>query len=152
MRPDRDTYFMNQLDGVAARSHDLRSKIGCKIVGPDGDTWTEGYNGLCRGIGDDGGLRLEPPEKYWWTEHAERNAIYNAARRVLKGGTLYGSFCPCMACARGIVQVGIERCVVDKRRTEEILSRSDAFVEDFKRSIPLLEEAKITLDWWEGKQ
>jgi dCMP deaminase len=53
--------------------------------------------------------RHNRPEKYLWTEHAERNAIYNAVRRgvPLLGSTIYTTLFPCCECARAIVQSGI---------------------------------------------
>ena len=44
-----------------------------------------------------------------WMEHAERNAIYAAARSGLstEGATLASTFFPCLECARAIVQAGI---------------------------------------------
>jgi dCMP deaminase len=60
--------------------------------------------------------RHKRPAKYRWIEHAERNAIYEAASegRATKGGTMYLPWYPCSDCARGIIQcklaelVGIE--------------------------------------------
>ena len=59
------------------------------------------------------GERRQRPEKYLWTEHAERNAFYNAARIgvSLKNGTLYVNRVPCPDCARGVVQAGISQVV-----------------------------------------
>ena len=54
--------------------------------------------------------RRDRPLKYLWTEHAERNAFYNAARSgiSLNGCILYvNSLPPCCDCARGIIQTGI---------------------------------------------
>jgi dCMP deaminase len=54
--------------------------------------------------------RQERPEKYFWFEHAERNAIYNAARIgiPIKNSSIYlTSGLPCVDCARGIVNSGI---------------------------------------------
>ena len=54
--------------------------------------------------------RWQRPQKYEWVEHAERNAIYNAARMgiPLKGCTAYITLAPCAACARALVQAGIK--------------------------------------------
>lgn len=53
--------------------------------------------------------RWERPQKYDWVEHAERNAIYNAARMgiPLKGCTAYITLAPCAACSRALIQAGI---------------------------------------------
>lgn len=44
-----------------------------------------------------------------WQEHAERNAIFAAARAgvATDGGTLACTYFPCLECARAIVQAGI---------------------------------------------
>lgn len=51
------------------------------------------------------------PAKYVYTEHAERAAIFAAARMGVstKGADMYTSWFPCARCARGIVMAGIER-------------------------------------------
>jgi dCMP deaminase len=148
LRPCLDKYVMDQLPGVAARSHDIHTKTGCKIVGPGGETRSEGYNGFCRGLDDEGHPeRLERPEKYFWMEHAERNAIYNFVRQFLAGCTIYVSWLPCMDCARAIVQSGIGRVVVDKVTHSK--NWSPKWEEDFKRVILLFKEAGVKLDWYE---
>ena len=65
--------------------------------------------------------RFERPEKYKWIEHADRNAIYNAARVgiSLEGCKMYLSFYPCIECARGIIQVGIKEVVVDNENVSK---------------------------------
>ena len=81
------------------------------IVGEDNEVLSTGYNSFPRGLDDSKQERQERPEKYFWFEHAERNAIYNAARIgvSLKNSTIYlTSGIPCMDCARGIVNSGIK--------------------------------------------
>lgn len=53
--------------------------------------------------------RWERPIKYQYVEHAERNAIYNAARvgTPLLGCSAFVSLAPCVGCARALVQAGI---------------------------------------------
>ncbi len=91
-------------------SKDTSTQVGALIIGPAGETMP-GYNGAPRGCAADepGDRRSERPEKYFWFEHAERNAIYNAARRGLatEGCSMVVTHPPCMDCARGIVQAGI---------------------------------------------
>jgi dCMP deaminase len=57
--------------------------------------------------------RWERPLKYSIVEHAERNAIYQAARVGIRtaGLTLVCPWAACSDCARGIVQSGITRLV-----------------------------------------
>jgi dCMP deaminase len=104
-----DNYFMSLAVTVSAASKDRSTKVGCVVVGPDNEIRSTGFNGFPRGVNDNAPERHERPAKYLWTEHAERNAIYNAARMgtALKHCRLYCTFAPCMDCARAIVQAGI---------------------------------------------
>uniref|UniRef100_UPI0035253B42 deoxycytidylate deaminase n=1 Tax=Salmonella enterica TaxID=28901 RepID=UPI0035253B42 len=104
-----DDYFINLARSVSERSKDRSTKVGCVIVGPDNEIRSTGYNSFPRGINDDAPERHARPEKYLWTEHAERNAIYAAARvgTPLKGCRAYLPWFPCMGCARALVQSGI---------------------------------------------
>ena len=55
--------------------------------------------------------RWERPQKYDWVEHAERNAIYNAARMgtPMKGCRAYLNWepHPCLDCTKAFIQAGI---------------------------------------------
>jgi dCMP deaminase len=111
-----DSYFLGMAQYVAGKSQDRATKIGCIIVGPDNEIRSTGYNGFPRGLNDALESRHERPEKYLWTEHAERNAIYNAARMgtALKGCRAYVSMMlPCMDCARALIQSGIQEVIHD---------------------------------------
>jgi dCMP deaminase len=107
-----DTRLFSLAQQVAEWSSDPSTKVGSVIVGPTNDVRAIGYNGLPRNIEDDQGL-FERPLKDFWIEHAERNAIYTAARIgvPLPGCRMYVSWFPCAECARAIVQVGISEVV-----------------------------------------
>lgn len=57
--------------------------------------------------------RWERPIKYKWVEHAERNVIFQAARRGIScsGITLVCPWAACSDCSRAIVQAGIRTLV-----------------------------------------
>ena len=104
-------YFLNIAEQVKRKSKDQSTQIGAVIVGEDKEVLSTGYNSFPRGLDDSLQERQERPEKYFWMEHAERNAIYNAALEgvSLKNSTIYlTSGLPCMDCARGIVNSGIK--------------------------------------------
>ena len=82
--PSWDRYYLDICQAVAARSKDPNTQIGCVIVGPNHEIRSTGYNSFPRGIRDDVPERLVRPTKYLWIEHAERNAICNAARAALQ--------------------------------------------------------------------
>ncbi len=107
-------YFLAMLGGIASASKDNSTKVGCIIVGPDNEIRSTGYNSFPRGIDDNRAERQDRPLKYFYVEHAERNAVYNAARVgiPLKGCRIYQDFWPCADCARAIIQAGIIEIVV----------------------------------------
>src|SRR6185295_4715100 len=78
--PGWDQYYLDICKVVASRSKDPNTQIGCVIIGPNHEIRSTGYNSFPRGIRDDVPERLVRPTKYLWIEHAERNAICNAAR------------------------------------------------------------------------
>lgn len=108
-------HFIDISSLVASKSKDRSTKVGAVIVGPDREIRSTGYNGFPRGISDLVECRHNRPEKYLFTEHAERNAIFNAARigTSLKGCTLYMNYqpIPCADCTRAIIQSGISSVV-----------------------------------------
>jgi dCMP deaminase len=141
-------YFFNLIPIIKAKSKDKHTKVGCVVVGPDNEIRSTGYNSLVRGIDDGVPERFERPEKYYWMEHSERNAIYNAARvgTPLKGCTIYMEGIPCMDCARGIVQSGINRIVVNN---EEYLKWQSPRYDksEMERSLTLLNEAGVRVEY-----
>ena len=116
-----DARFLRLAREVSLWSKDRSTKVGAVIIADDKTPGPYGFNGFPRAIDDGLDERHARPVKYDWTEHAERNAIYNATRvgMALKGCAMYVTHVPCPDCARAIVQVGITRVVVDKASTED---------------------------------
>jgi dCMP deaminase len=108
-------YFLNMIPAVAKKSKDRSTKVGSIIVGADHSVKTFGFNGFPRGVNDDVDSRHERPAKYLWTEHSERNALYNCLRNGTStmGCCIYVDWTPCADCARGIIQAGIKQVVID---------------------------------------
>lgn len=106
---DRRFFAMAHL--IGSWSEDKSRKIGAVIVGQAQEVRSIGFNGLPRGVSGSIEHRnsKENDEKYYWFEHAERNAIYNAARVGIATGDceIYSTLFPCSDCLRAIVQSGI---------------------------------------------
>ena len=127
-------------------SKDNSTKVGCLFIAPGTyEILTLGYNGMPRGVNEDAEHRWIRPQKYDYFEHAERNAIFNAART---GTSLLGSICivtlfPCCDCARGIIQSG-SRMVVSldpfKMNDEATIER---WGDKWKTSMEMLKEAGV---------
>lgn len=98
-------------------SKDRSTKVGALIIGTDNEPLSWGYNGFPRGVNDERPERHDRNrEKYKWSEHAERNAIFSAARsgHKLLGSRIYSSSLPnCIDCARAIIQAGIKEVYVE---------------------------------------
>jgi dCMP deaminase len=142
---DWDSRFMAIAEQVSAWSKDRSRRVGCVIVGPENELRSTGYNGFPRGVDDDAQYRHDRPMKYKWTEHAERNAIYNAARigTPLAGCRLYVTWLPCMDCARAVVQAGMSELVCVEKDLDDPL-----WAVDFREVPILLLEAGVRLRYW----
>jgi dCMP deaminase len=139
-------YFMKIAHDVALKSKDPSTKVGCVIVGPGHEIRTTGFNGFPRGIDEVDEKRWERPVKYKYVEHAERNAIYNAARMgtELLDCTAYMTIPPCPDCARGLIQAGIETVVLT---TVHPLKDREDWKAQLVFALSLLHEAAVMVVW-----
>jgi len=145
-------YFRSIAHQVKLKSKDRNTQIGAVIVGPDREIVTTGYNSFPRGIDDYNNERQERPEKYYWMEHAERNAIYNAARIGVstKNCTMYLTCgMPCADCARAIINAGIEKIVIEP--TREFSAKDVRWKEHELRAISMFIEARIKVVYYGDK-
>jgi dCMP deaminase len=108
-----DARFFLMCDMIASWSEDSSRKVGSVVVGKSNEIRSTGYNGFPRGVDSSLSERHDrnSGEKYLWFEHAERNAIYNAAGSgtATTGCKMYVNSFPCTDCARAIVQSGISQ-------------------------------------------
>lgn len=137
-----DQKFMSLAQHIAGWSKDRGRHVGAVIAGPDNEIRSSGYNGLPRGVRDDVAARhnKETKEKYLWCAHAERNAIYNAARVGIsvKGCRIYGTLYPCVDCVIALIQSGIVELITAKPDFKD-----PQWGESYKRAKVMLKEAKI---------
>jgi dCMP deaminase len=140
-------YFYNIAQQVKEKSKDNNTKIGALIVGKDKEIVSTGYNSFPRGIEDEKTKRQSKPEKYFWFEHAERNAIYNAARIGVstKGCTMYLTCgIPCADCARGIINAGISKIFIMR----DAGAQSKKWEDSAARSNEMFSEAGVKIEWY----
>ncbi|KAI9598761.1 cytidine deaminase-like protein [Syncephalis fuscata] len=122
LRPGWDTYFMLLADLAALRSNCMKRRVGCILV-KDHRVIATGYNGTPRGLDNcnengcarcNSGAVCGSALDTCLCLHAEENALLEAGRERIQGGddcTLYCNTCPCLGCAKRIVQVGIRQVV-----------------------------------------
>jgi dCMP deaminase len=143
-----DEYFMRIAETVSMKSKDTSRKCGCVIVGPDNEIRSTGYNDHVRGI-IDSPERRERPEKYYWTEHAERNALFNAARAGISTNKcrayIYANpdLFSCYECTRGLIQSGIVKIICDSPPD----FNDPIWGEGFKRTFAMLTEAEVQISY-----
>lgn len=97
---------------VAANSPNRVRKVGAAIITADNCVPIVACNTFPEGV-QDIDWRHEDDGRFVWMEHAERNAIFAAARagQSLLGATIATTFFPCIDCARAIVQSGFARLI-----------------------------------------
>ena len=133
MRNDKAIKFMNQARFIAKNfSKDPSTKVGAVLVDPvDFTLLTQGYNGMPRGVDESRPERQARPLKYAFYEHAERNAVFNLARRKLKGSIAISTTEPSLSCARALISVGASEVFFPcpAEMTEELQTAMELFIE-----------------------
>ena len=91
--------------------------------------------GACNAPPDGVAGRWRRPEKYLWTEHAERASIFAAARYGIRtqGLTMGCAWAACADCARAIVGAGIARLIrhpYEDERWRESVEVGDAILSE----------------------
>jgi len=133
--------YLQIAEDVSSWSKDPSTKIGAVCVGHKGQLLSQGYNGFPRGIKDSSDRLQDREEKYKYVVHAELNCIFNAAINgvSLDRSTMYLYGLPtCTECAKGIIQVGISRVIIQQPR--EGLERWE---ESTDKAISMLKEAGV---------
>lgn len=147
-----DIYFKNIAETVKQKSKDNSTQIGAVIVGKDNEIISTGYNSFPRGLDDEVKERQERPEKYNWFEHAERNAIYNAARIgvSVKDSTMYlTTGVPCIDCARGIINSGIKKVFCVKGENISHGLKGNHWEENLTKAETMLIECGVKICYYE---
>lgn len=136
--------WMSLANLISTWSKDRSRQTAAVIVDDRNILLSIGWNGFPRNIDDNIDKRHERPIKYKWTEHAERNAIYNAAAKgiALLNSTMHLAWYPCSDCARAIIQSGIKKLVCVEPNWND-----PKWKEDFNVANEMLNEACICIEY-----
>lgn len=148
---DPTTLLVKAYDLARRRSNDPSNQNGAVIVPKP--------NGLTNGGGAVPGwnhIRQEHPadwsrpKKYWLVEHAERHAIFQAARlgEICQGSTMYCPWAACPDCARAIIHAGIKHLVVHKERMD---TTPDRWREQVDFALEMLSLSGVEIEYFSGK-
>lgn len=118
MKPRFDDIFMELAVNLAKRSHCIKAQVGA-VLTKDTRIISIGYNGPPAGTHNcdeefpDVGCPRDSKGSCSLALHAEQNAILYAAKNgsAVDGATIYVTLSPCIACARIIFSMKIERVV-----------------------------------------
>lgn len=82
-------------------------------------------------------------------EHAERNAVYNAARKGVctDGATLFCLWYACTECARAVVASGVKLCVGSKRHLDGTPER---WMPSVEAGLDILRSGGVGIEWYDG--
>lgn len=151
-RPAFDDIFMELAVNLAKRSHCIKRHVGA-VLTKDTRIISIGYNGPPAGTHNcdeewpDVGCPRDSKGGCSLAIHAEQNAILYAVKNKIsvEGSTLYVTLSPCLACARIIYSMGINRVIYLKSYAEhkglsedegvEFLNRFGVITEKYKGSL-----------------
>ena len=137
-----DKRYLALAKEVSTWSKDPSTQVGAVTVGGKKEVLSQGFNGFPRGIEDTPERYNHRETKYKFVVHAEMNAIYNAtySGTSLDGATLYIYGLPiCSECAKGIIQVGIKKVVIEKSK------ELDNWNESLRLSKEMFSEANVEM-------
>lgn len=117
-RPKFDDIFMELAVNLAKRSHCIKRHVGA-VLTKDTRIISIGYNGPPAGTHNcddewpDKGCPRDSKGGCSLAIHAEQNALLYAVKNKteVKGATLYVTLSPCLACARIIYTMGVEKVI-----------------------------------------
>lgn len=134
---------------LASYSPDPSTQNGALLVHESGMVLAEAINEFPRGV-QYTEERWERPLKYKIIEHAERNAIYKAARQGVRcdNSTLIVPWAACSDCARAIIQAGVSRLVRHKQASDR---SPDFWLEEIVVADQMLKEAWVEIIEIDGK-
>ena len=138
---DLDNALLDLAIGAAAASPNQVRKVGAVLVTADRGVEIAACNSFPPGI------RTLPERavgdnRFIWLEHAERAAIFEAARRgvATEGGSLVSTYFPCTDCARAIVQAGVRTVATPRPEYDD-----PVWGESFRISAAILAEGAVEI-------
>jgi len=142
MKTNWEKRFMELAEYFANWSKYPGRKVGAVIVDDRHTVLGHGYNGCPRGCDDEDPEKYTPENKYFFTCHAEQNAIWNAAKSLV-GCTIYVPWFPCSDCAKAIIQAGIKKVVA--RRPD---FKDPDWGQHFRIALQMFNECGVTVQWY----
>ncbi len=143
-------YYMSKAYAVAANSLDKSNQVGAVLVNPrTTEEISSGVNNFPPGVVWNEDRATKRPMKYRYCEHAERWAIFEAAKQGKKVGGSH-MVCPwaaCCDCARAMIVSGVEVFYLHHQR---MLMTPDRWKDDMNEALNMLMEAGVLIRYHNG--
>jgi len=93
--------------------------------------------------------RFEGANKHIYPNHAERDVIYQAAKKGIstEGLTMVMPWLPCIPCANAVISSGIEKLIVHKQMVERT---KEKWQEELKNAVQIMQEAGVEIITYDG--
>lgn len=133
---------------IALQSLDSSNQNGAVIVAESGEI-RRGVNNFPDGVEFSEERSEHRPDKYWYFEHSERDAIYQCAFDgvATQNAIMYCPWSSCCDCARGIIESGIRKVVMHSERMQMTPGR---WIEDVNTALSMMQEGGVELEYFEG--
>ena len=148
---DKAAQYLANAYAIAGQSRDQSNQNGSVLINAAGENTpiATGVNNFPPGVKFTEARSESRPEKYRYFGHAERNAIYQAARsgKAVYGSTMYCPWAACCPCARALICSGTKHLVMHHERMQMTPER---WLEDVNEALSMLEEAGVQLHYFDG--
>jgi dCMP deaminase len=93
--------------------------------------------------------RLDGENRHIYLNHAERDAVYRAAREGIKtdGLTMVMPWLPCVNCANAVISSGIKRLIVHKQMAERTREK---WQQELRAAVTIMQETGILVIAYDG--
>jgi len=149
MNLEDDILYLKETCNYEMKNSTDNSTKNCAIIVNDNKIISIGVNEFPFNVKETK-ERWQKPKKYSYVEHAERNAIYNAAKhgRIINNSTMFCPWYACDNCARAIIQSGIKRVVGLKSLKDKTYNQ---WKESVDLALEMLSEADVITDFIDFK-
>src|SRR5436190_24185196 len=133
-----DAVLARAVAAAAASPNQIR-KVGAVLITADRKAEIAACNTFPPGI-KKLPERVVGDNRFIWLEHAERAAIFEAARRgtATDGALLVSTYFPCTDCARAIIQAGVRTVATPRPEFDD-----PVWGESFRTSAAILAEGSV---------
>ncbi len=150
-KPAFDDIFMELAVNLAKRSHCIKRHVGA-VLTKDTRIISIGYNGPPSGTHNcdeeypDEGCPRDSKGGCSLAIHAEQNALLYAVKNKteVRGATMFVTLAPCLACARIIYTMGVEKVIYLNSYAEYKGIKSD-------EGVDFLEKFGVTVERYKGQ-